>query len=145
MKEKYMLYGSLILVILTLIYASYSFFTNPLDLETLETTGYNFKTITSGSTNPGDVSIELTPKNRENNKLNVEIAANTHSVDLSQFDLKERTTLEYKGKLIKPVTAPALNGHHSSGMVVFDLEEEVNSFTIMVKGVPKIEERIFKW
>lgn len=147
MKEKYILSGLLILVIATLIYSSYGFFTNPADLadSNNKLTGSSFKTISSGSTDSGDVSIELTPQNIENRKLNVEIAANTHSVDLSQFDLKKITTLEHNGKIIKPISAPVLNGHHSSGMVVFDVEEEINSFTIKIKGIPKIEERIFKW
>ncbi len=104
-----------------------------------------YKSIDSGSTGSGDVSIELTPLGIEDNQFKVEVAVNTHSVDLSQFNLKEITTLEYNGKSVNPVSAPGLDGHHSSGEIVFDIGEETDSFTIKIKGIPKVEERVFAW
>jgi hypothetical protein len=105
----------------------------------------SFESFSSGSTGAGDVSVELTPEEIERGKLKVDIAVNTHSVDLSQFDLKEITTLEYNGKLIKPETAPSLKGHHSFGTLVFGVGEKISSFTIKIRGIPKVEERIFEW
>src|SRR3989344_167273 len=87
----------------------------------------------SGSTDEGDAQIELTPS-YNNGQLEVEIAINTHSVDLSQFDLKEITTLEYNGKVAKPVSAPALGGHHVNGKLVFKVDEDPDDFTIKIVG-----------
>ena len=104
-----------------------------------------FETITTGSTNPGEVEIGLTPHKVINGKLNVDIAANTHSVDLSPFDLTKIITLEYDGKKINPIEAPQLGGHHASGTLVFNVDQEVKSFIITIIGIPKVEKRLFKW
>src|SRR3989339_376507 len=55
-----------------------------------------FKTVSTGSTDSGDVLVDLTPKGMENGKFTTDISMNTHSVDLSQFDLMEITALEYE-------------------------------------------------
>jgi len=104
-----------------------------------------FKTISTGSLDSGDASVDLTPRGIENGKFAVDISINTHSVDLSQFDLMEITTLEYEGKAIKPVSAPKLSGHHSSGGLIFDTGDEIKNFKITIKGIPAVDERIFEW
>ena len=105
----------------------------------------NLKPISSGSTDEGDVSIVLTPLSVANGIIQVEVAANTHSVDLSQFDLKKVITLEYQGKTFKPTSAFSLSGHHSSGMITFDVGSDVDGFTIKINGIPSAEERVFEW
>ncbi len=105
----------------------------------------SFKTISSGSTQSGDALIELTPKEIKDGKLNVDFAANTHSVNLGQFDLMQITTLEYDGNVVKPVSAPTLTSHHNSGTLVFDTGKELKSFKIIINGIPDIEERVFEW
>ena len=104
-----------------------------------------FATKSSGSMNPGDVLIELTPKYIAPGKLIVKFAMNTHTVDLSQFNLKELTTLLYGSKKVKPTEANRLRGHHSFGLIVFDLEESPEKFTITIKGIPKENKRVFVW
>lgn len=104
-----------------------------------------FKSISMGSTEIGDVLIELTPRSIGNSKLEVDISANTHSVDLSQFNLKEITILEINGRKLKPTSASDLTGHHSSGTLVFDLESKANSFVLTLEGIPIEEKRIFEW
>ena len=112
--------------------------------DTVEVTN-SLKPISSCSTDEGDVSIVLTPLSVANGIIQVEVAANTHSVDLSQFDLKKVITLEYQGKTFKPTSAFSLSGHHSSGMITFDLSSEVDRFTIKINGIPSAEERVFEW
>ena len=104
-----------------------------------------FETISTGSTQSEDVLIELTPHGVENDKLNVDFSANTHSVDLSQFDLMQITTLEYNGNVLKPTSTPSLSGHHDSGTLIFDTGKELKSFKIVIKDIPDIKERIFEW
>ena len=146
--EDYVLYGLLVLVVIGLIFSFSGFFNNksggnPAVAAT--TSGSGFKPINTGSTDSGDVSIELTPQKAANGQLKVSIAANTHSVDLSPFDLKKITTLEYNGKTVNPVSAPTLTGHHSNGEFIFGVEGDIEKFTIKIKGIPKVEERIFSW
>ncbi|MBI4447943.1 hypothetical protein HY643_03105 [Candidatus Woesearchaeota archaeon] len=150
---KYILYGLLIVVVAGLIFALIqpTWFNTKKASSNGKTTAYappnsqGFETKASGNTDEGNVGIDLTPEGVENGQLKVTIAANTHSVDLSQFDLKQITTLEYNGKSIKPSSAPSLSGHHVTDALVFDVGEETKSFTITIKGIPKVEERVFKW
>ncbi len=104
-----------------------------------------FDSKSTGSTGYGDALIELTPRLRDKNSLVVNFRINTHSVSLRRYDLKEITTLEYGGKVIKPVKASRIGGHHSSGTIQFDTGGVVSSFTIRIKGLPKIEERVYEW
>ncbi len=113
--------------------------------EAQPTNDAGFPTVATGSTSKGDVLVELTPLGFSNSQLRVSIAANTHSVDLSQFDLREITDLKINGKTIKPSDAPGMRGHHSSGTIVFEGVEEAGKFTIIIKGIPKTEERVFEW
>lgn len=105
---------------------------------------HSFGTKLTGSTGSGDALVALTPK-IDSNRLVVKFHINTHSVRLSQFDLKNITTLEYKSKIRKPIKASRIGGHHSSGTIVFDAEEEISSFTIRIKGIPSVNERIYEW
>ena len=105
----------------------------------------SLKPISSGSTDEGDVSIVLTPINVAKGIIQIEVAVNTHSVDLSQFDLKKVITLEYQGKTFKPLSASTLSGHHSSGMITFDVGSGVDGFTIKINGIPSAKERVFEW
>ena len=114
-----------------------------------EDTANSFETVSTGSTQTGDVLIELTPKGIVNGKLYFDISANTHSVALDEFDLMKITKLEINGAAISPSEAPILSGHHASGTLSFYVGNKTtsssNSFTITIKGIPITEERIFKW
>lgn len=105
----------------------------------------NYETKSTGTTESGDVFIELTPLNIKDSKLNVKIDVNTHTVELAEFDLKQLTTLEYNNKFIKPIEVPKLKGHHSSGVLVFDVENNIKDFTIKIKDIPITGDRIFEW
>lgn len=144
--RKIISYLFLIIVFGGIIFAFTIFFDSPsITANVVEEEKMNFKPVISGSTEPGEVSIELTPHKIQNGQMIVDIAVNTHSVDLSQFDLEKITTLEYNGKVIKPVSALSLTGHHSYGTLIFDVEEEITNFVIKIKGIPNIAERIFSW
>ncbi len=104
-----------------------------------------FETIYSGSVDDGDAAVDLTPVGIIDGKLRVDIGVNTHSLSLEQYDLTEITMLEYNGKSLKPESAPALSGHHISGKLVFGVNEPVRSFKISIKGIPKVDDRVFEW
>ena len=113
------------------------------NLTTNETT--NYETKSTGSSESGDVLIELTPLNIKDGKLSMKIDVNTHTVDLSQFDLKQLATLKYGGKSVKPIESPNLKGHHSSGILVFNLDKNIDSFIIKINDIPLIQNRVFEW
>ena len=104
------------------------------------------RTVSSGTTNSGDVSIDLTPHaSLEDGKLVVDIAVNTHSVNLNGFDLRETTILTSGAASLRPVAAPKLEGHHNSGKLVFESGTMPQAFTIRIRGIPALEERVFTW
>jgi len=105
----------------------------------------NFDTKSTGGTGSGDALVEMTPRIKDGNKLLVHFSANTHSVRLGDFDLTKITTLEYEGKILKPIKAGRLGGHHSTSVIVFDVGKEIKSFKIKLYGIPNIQERVYEW
>lgn len=125
-------------------YVMYGFATDNAAASPVQAAG-PLNTITTGSTDSEDVAIELTPVKIDDKSLVLEIALNTHSVELSQFDLRQITVLEYDGKTAYPAEAPEIEGHHSSGSIVFNADGELKDFKVTIKGIPKVEERVYKW
>lgn len=99
---------------------------------------------TLGTTATGDVEISLQPTRDPDGKLRVALSANTHSIDLSAIDLQESVTLVHNGRRLPPISAPALSGHHARGDILF--EEGIDApFTILIRNVPAIDERVYSW
>ena len=101
--------------------------------------------IAVGSMGAGDAVIELKPDIYENGKLVVRYFANTHSVSLGNYNLLESTILIIGEKTFKPVEADDLNGHHPKGRITFLVDEIPEVFSIVIKGIPAVEERIYEW
>lgn len=141
-KEHIVLIVVLMIVVGLLLYA-FSDFLKSQEQEEKKIQQEGLPEIITGTTESGDVAISLQPREISGGKINFFIEVNTHSVDLSKFDLKELATLEYEGKSINPSSAPALSGHHASGILVFDAEAK--EFRVVVRGIPKVEERVFSW
>ena len=138
-KEHILLIGIIVILLGGLIYSISGFFVNS-DKINIPAGSDKLKKKNSEST----VTVDLTPK-FENGKLYVDIEINTHTVDLSQYDLKDIVALEFEGKSIKPVSAPKLSGHHNSVQLIFDVGKELSNFKIIVKDLPDIQERVFEW
>jgi len=147
--EKILMYGFISAIAIGLIYSLSTFIdfdkNNYSEISNIETDKNSFKLISTGSTSSGEVLVELTPHNAKDGKLKIDIEVNTHSVDLTEFDLMQITTLEFDGQTIKPISVPSLNGHHSSGTITFETGKELNSFKVIIKGIPKIGQRLFEW
>ncbi len=136
--SRYIVYSSYIIVALVLVYIGFNF----IDFQGPKK---SFETITTGTTDTGDVMIELSPAKIEKNNVEISFAMNTHSVDLNQFNLKDITLLEYNGKREKPVKAPELEGHHVSGALSFNVDEKPEEMRVIINGIPKEKERVFEW
>jgi hypothetical protein len=105
----------------------------------------SFNPQTTGSLGDGDAVVELKPQMIDQNRLLVKFSINTHSVSLAGYDLKEMATLEYGDNVLKPVKASRVGGHHSSGKIEFNINEDIDRFTIRINGIPDVEERIYQW
>jgi len=138
---QYIILAFVIFIVIALI--AFSFLWKPQPITDAIANKKSLQTKTTGSTDTGDVEISLTPI-RTGNQLTIKMAINTHSVDLSQFNLQEIAALEANGKSIKPVSSPQLSGHHSSGDLIFNTNTNKN-FKITIQGIPKLNERIFEW
>nr|MBI4156611.1 hypothetical protein [Candidatus Woesearchaeota archaeon] len=106
-----------------------------------EHSSLNLETKTSSSS----VTIDLTPKEFDGNNFYLDIGVNTHTIDLSPFDLKKSVTLELNGKYVNPVSAPTLSGHHNSGILTFKIDNLPKKIMIKIKDIPDIPERKFEW
>ena len=104
-----------------------------------------YNPITTGTTSPGDVAIELKPTKITDTEIIISISANTHSVDLQQFNLNNITILKYNDEEVIPVEAMQMSGHHSSGLIKFEIDDKIDNFRIIIKGIPKMTERVFEW
>lgn len=148
-KNDYIIYGILAVALVILLYTVFGLLTNNAETaipqSNKDASASNFKTISTGSTEPGSAQVDLTPQDASNGQLKVGFAINTHSVDLSQYDLEKIATLEYNGKQISPVNAPKLEGHHNSGTLIFNVDQNLNKFKIIIVGIPNVQERVFEW
>ncbi len=141
--DQYVMYGLIIVAIAAVGFALFNYFSNPIPLPPA-TFNSNYETITTGTTAEGDIEISLTPTVEEN-RIIVSAVLNTHSVDLSQFDLQKSMQLTYDSKKILPSNAFVLSGHHGSGQVLFDGDKYINSFTITINGIPALPTRVYSW
>jgi len=101
--------------------------------------------ISTGSTGSGDMSMEITPIRYSNGRLEVKYSSSTHSVSLDKYDLMELSTLEVDGKVYRPVKTDRMSGHHASGRIIFEVPEKPDGFRIVIRDIPRVNERLFDW
>ncbi len=117
---------------------------------------------TTGSIEPGNVEIQaifLNPVQQlPENRLVFQIAFNTHSVNLTDYDITKKAVIEdSEGRVItegfKWKQTHNQGYHHIMGLLtVPDLRDkgsltgkDVKWIKLVVKGVPKIAKREFRW
>ena len=99
----------------------------------------------TGSTGSGDVQVELVPQQVKDGRITFTFAANTHSVSLGQFDLKQIVTLSIGSNVVRPLSTPLMSGHHVSGPLVFELPKEGDTVTLTISGIPEVPQREYTW
>lgn len=101
--------------------------------------------ITTGGLGSGDMTMDIKPVRYKDGRLEVKYYGNTHSVSLGKYDLMELCTLEVDGKVYKPVKADRMRGHHSGGRIIFEVPEEPDRFRIVIRDIPRVNERTYDW
>ena len=144
-KQDYILIGILAIAVIGLAFTAFSFFGSgqAVQVNTADSGAVKSQSLTK--TSDGEVTIDITPKSFKNGNMYFDVEFNTHTVDLSPFDLKKIAVLEADGKQIAPLSAPALSGHHNSGELVFNTGKELNRFKIRINGIPDVKERTLEW
>ncbi|MCL4416099.1 MAG: hypothetical protein M1365_05290 [Actinobacteria bacterium] len=102
------------------------------------------------SNSDGEVTIDVKYLGSKDNLLSFDIAMDTHSVDLDQYDLAKLSELtDDKGNKYPVVSwDSASGGHHRTGKLIFsqpDIQDEPSTFILIIRNVAGIAERIFKW
>ena len=97
-------------------------------------------------TSEGSVTIDLTPKNFDGNNFYVDVGLNTHTLDLSNFDLNTNSKSEFF------LTVSFDSSHNAtitinnvSGTLVFVVNEMPKNFAIAINGIPDLPIRRFEW
>lgn len=100
----------------------------------------------------GNVTIDIEWIKTESGSLIFEVAMNTHSVDLDQYNLGELATLQDDaGNQYTPVSWDAApGGHHRSGQLSFPVPDSVSQqktkyIEIVIRDVAGIQQRVLKW
>ncbi|MDP3879022.1 MAG: hypothetical protein Q8Q07_01785 [Dehalococcoidales bacterium] len=100
----------------------------------------------------GAVTIDVQRTEGENGSLTFNVAMNTHSVDLDQYDLAQLTILrDDRGNEYLPVSwDSASGGHHRQGTLTFPLPASVSGgeakyLEMVIRDVAGIEERVLRW
>src|SRR3989338_1779623 len=134
-KNAWFAIGFVIIIVLVLVFTLKPSISN--DNATKQVNLYDTKSSES------EVTIDLTPTEFKDGKFYVNIGVDTHTIELDQFNLNELVELNYNNKIIKPESAPALKGHHNTGVLLFNTGTKPDKFSIIIKNIPNINERAF--
>jgi len=99
-----------------------------------------------------DVEWVVVENHVESNSLLFDVAMNTHSVDLDQYNLGELAVLrDDMGNEYHPVSwDSAPGGHHRRGTLTFPIPDSLSQgkakyVEILIRDVAGIKERVLKW
>jgi len=100
----------------------------------------------------GGVTIEVKWLTERKEALVFDVAMDTHSVDLDQYDLKELALLQdSQGKEYRPTSwESALGGHHRRGILTFAIPDSLSQKTtrylkLTIRDVAGVKERVLQW
>ncbi len=102
--------------------------------------------------NGGAVTIDVEWLTEEKNSLVFDVAMNTHSVQLDDYDLKQLAVLrDGEGSEFRPTSwDSASGGHHRNGRLTFALpdslrQSKAKSIVLIIRDVAGVAERVFEW
>lgn len=91
------------------------------------------------------VAVEYFPQKSDNKSTNIEVALDTHSVDLSSFNFQKDVILETSGKTKTPQKVEEEEGatHHRKAELTF--EKTIPPFNIIILNLENIPRRQFQF
>jgi hypothetical protein len=95
--------------------------------------------------NEGEVQFSLTPRDVKDGRFRVDLVVTTHTIELAVLDLRKAVELRVEGRVLRPVEAPALRGHHARGRLEFELDRVPEAFDIVIDGAPGMGTFAFRW
>ena len=98
--------------------------------------------VATGKMKDGGVKLQLEPHSFENGVFRVKFFANTHSINLGDYDLMELMHLEFENVGYRPVSMDRMRGHHAGGEIRFRGPDVPEHFQIIVRGLPNMENRV---
>ena len=109
----------------------------------------DISTFETKSSDGGSVTVDVKPTALVvGAPVAFDVAMNTHSVDLSDDMTKISILRDDSGKEYKPTTwdGPGGGGHHREGTLNFpSLTSKPKYVELVIKGLAKVPERVFKW
>lgn len=104
------------------------------------------------SNSGGAVTIDVEWLGERSGSLAFDVAMNTHSVDLDQYDLGELAVLrDDEGNQYRPTLwRSGPGGHHRKGTLTFPLPDSLGSgkakyLEMVIRGVAGVKERVLRW
>lgn len=92
----------------------------------------------------GQVTIEARPA-WTGRVLRVDLAANTHSVNLAALDLSGLIRLSVEGRELAPDSVGRLAGHHARTTAWFSPPSRPDRFALVIREIPDIPLRTLSW
>ena len=103
----------------------------------------------------GGVTVTATYLGRTAQAVRFQVKLDTHTADLSQFDLKNSVTLRNDaGAAVRPLDPKALGGHHAEGELSFPatdaggravVGESTRYLELVVVNLAGVPERVLRW
>lgn len=75
------------------------------------------------------------------------VAMNTHSVDLSGYDMVKISELRAAGKTLAPLrwVSTSDNSHHRAGVLIFPQVDPAQTVELTIKTIAGVPARTFRW
>src|SRR3990172_8912285 len=103
----------------------------------------------------GGVTVTATYLGQKAQAVRFQVKLDTHTADLSQFDLKTSVALRNdSGAAVRPLDPKTLGGHHAEGELAFPatdsagravVGESTRYLELVVTNVAGIPERVLRW
>jgi hypothetical protein len=99
----------------------------------------------TGKMESGDIRFELRPEGSDDGRFILRYFANSHDLVLEGYNLMEMVSLETGAGAVRPASATPMKGHHSSGLITFNIEPSRGPLTVNISGLPRDLVRTYRW
>ncbi len=91
----------------------------------------------------------LMPKEEEGHNVSFQLTLDTHSVNLSEYDLEKISFIQFDEKepVAGGVWASTGSGHHFKGIITFNrqIPSGTQKIRLLIRGMDNVKERVLEW